>query len=141
VAPDPPEPQPTPDASTEPANASPLRARIAELEAEVAQLRAATGGAEAIELDDERVLQEVGIYRYHHPLENAAEYKQQLTELSDEIKDMVRAKEAVLASDMFTYNNSLVQGRRMTSDSRSSCSAPTTPRRTTACAYCGRGTS
>lgn len=25
-----------------------------------------------VQLDDQKVLQEVGIYRYHHPLENAA---------------------------------------------------------------------
>ena len=53
-----------------------LRQRISELEAEVARLRAdALGDGATVELDDERVLQEVGIYRYHHPLENAAEYK------------------------------------------------------------------
>src|SRR3954468_24854481 len=51
-----------------------LRGRITELEAEVARLRADGVDAATVELDDERVLQEVGIYRYHHPLENAAEY-------------------------------------------------------------------
>ena len=42
-----------------------------------------------VELDDERILQEVGIYRYHHPLEKAAEYKTKLDELSQQIKTMV----------------------------------------------------
>ena len=31
-----------------------------------------------VELDDERVLQDVGIYRYHHPLENAVAYRDRL---------------------------------------------------------------
>ena len=70
--------------------------------------------ADTVELDDERVLQEVGIYRYHHPLENAAQYKDQLAALSDDIKTMVKQGEAVLASDMFTFNNSLAKGRKMT---------------------------
>ena len=89
-----------------------LRQRIRELEVEVARLQAEA----TVELDDERILQEVGIYRYHHPLENAAEYKAQLDELSAEIKAMIKAGEAVLASDMFTFNNSLAKGRKMTAE-------------------------
>jgi hypothetical protein len=92
-----------------------LEDRIGELEAELNQLRATPApGADTVDLDDERVLQEVGIYRYHHPLENAAQYKDQLSALSEEIKTMVKQGEAVLASDMFTFNNSLAQGRKMT---------------------------
>jgi hypothetical protein len=49
--------------------------RIAELEAALA---AQTSGKEVIELSDQRVLQDVGIYRYHHPLENAVAYKERL---------------------------------------------------------------
>ena len=93
-----------------------LRRRIIELEGEVARLEARPADGDIIELDDERVLQEVGIYRYHHPLENAAEYKEQLSALGQRIKEMVRAGKAVLASDMFTFNNSLAKGRRMTSE-------------------------
>jgi len=94
----------------------PLRRRITELEGEVARLQAEAEGSETIELDDERVLQEVGIYHYHHPLENAAEYKEQLSELSQRIKEMVKAGDAVLASNLFTFNNSLAKGRRMTAE-------------------------
>jgi hypothetical protein len=71
---------------------------------------------EIVELDDERVLQEVGIYRYHHPLENAEEFRDRLRTLDNEIKDTIKRGDAVLASDMFTFNNSLAKGRRMTSD-------------------------
>lgn len=72
--------------------------------------------SDIVDLDDERVLQEVGIYRYHHPLENAAAYKDKLAALDERIKDMVKRGVAVLASDMFTFNNSLAKGRRMTSE-------------------------
>src|SRR4051812_1673684 len=74
-----------------------LRRRISELEAEVTRLRPEAADDGTVQLDDERILQEVGIYRYHHPLENAAEYKTQLDELGDEIKTMIKAGDAVLA--------------------------------------------
>lgn len=96
-----------------------LRARIAELEAEVNRLGSAAArpaDSKVVDLDDERVLQEVGIYRYHHPLENAAEYKARLAVLNQQIKELVKQRMAVLASDMFTFNNSLARGRKMTAE-------------------------
>ncbi len=97
-----------------------LRSRIAVLQAEVNRLLServdSNLGSDIVDLDDERVLQEVGIYRYHHPLENAAEYKEKLMALDERIKDMVKQREAVLASDMFTFNNSLAKGRKMTGE-------------------------
>ena len=56
--------------------------RDSSLEAENARLRAqlerfaATG--DLVTLNDEQVLQDVGIYRYHHPLETAVAYKTRL---------------------------------------------------------------
>lgn len=107
---------PTAEPPVSPETDDALRRRISELEDEVARLRIEAAAGGAIGLDDEQVLQDVGIYRYHHPLENAAEYKEELSDLSERIKDMVRAGDAVLASDMFTFNNSLAKGRRMTSE-------------------------
>lgn len=92
-----------------------LRAEVDALRAELEQVRAASG-EDLVDLDDERVLQDVGIYRYHHPLENSAEYRDQLRALQEEIKSMVKSRDAVLVSDMFTFNNSLAKGRRMTAD-------------------------
>jgi hypothetical protein len=69
-----------------------------------------------VELNDALLLQQVGIYEYHHPLENAEMYKDRLRDLQDRIKDSVRQGQAILASTMFSYNNSLAKGRRMTSD-------------------------
>ncbi|MCU1499011.1 MAG: putative helicase [Acidimicrobiales bacterium] len=95
-----------------------LRAALASLQAELAQMHAAVGAAssDVVELDDERILQEVGIYRYHHPLENADAYKDRLRDLQERIKDAVKQGDAIEASDMFTFNNSLAKGRKMTGD-------------------------
>lgn len=94
--------------------------RIAALEAEILALRArldARGPDEdLVVLDDERVLQEVGIYRYHHPLENAVAYQERLSDLSTRIAELVRAGHAIEKSNMFTFDNSLAKGRKMTKD-------------------------
>ena len=97
-----------------------LRARIAGLEAELSAWRARSAGLgdadEYVILDDDRVLQSVGIYRYHHPLASAAAFKERLDELSLRIADSVKAATAIVASNMFTYDNSLAKGRRMVAD-------------------------
>lgn len=94
--------------------------RIASLQAEVAMLRstleAAAGDDVSVILDDERVLQDVGIYRYHHPLENAVAYRERLDGLGGRIADLVRGGDAIKRSNMFTFDNSLAKGRKMTGD-------------------------
>ncbi len=94
--------------------------RIALLEAENvalrAQLDATLSPSEVVVLDDEWVLQEVGIYRYHHPLENADAYKDRLKNLGTRIATLVKAKHAIERSNMFTFDNSLAKGRRMSND-------------------------
>lgn len=71
---------------------------------------------EWVELNDQRVLQSAGIYRYHHPLENASAYRDQLRNLNTEIKECIQASEAILTSSLFTFENSLAKGRKMSSD-------------------------
>ena len=93
-----------------------LRKQLQAARAELAMLHDAAASGELVELDDDRVLQEVGIYRYHHPLENAAAYRERLDRIQEQIKDLIKQREAILASEMFTYNNSLARGRKMTSD-------------------------
>jgi hypothetical protein len=95
--------------------------RIVLLEAENAALRArledlGTEPDQVVLLDDERVLQEVGIYRYHHPLENAVAYRTRLEELANRLVEIVRRGGAIEASNMFTFDGSLAKGRRMTRD-------------------------
>ncbi len=91
-----------------------LQRRVTELE----EALAATGrtGHDVVELSDQQVLQDVGIYRYHHPLEDAAAYKDRLRQLERDVDDFVKGRRAVLAADMFTFAGSLAKGRRMVSD-------------------------
>ena len=94
--------------------------RVSLLEAEVARLRAqlqrTASTDDLVVLDDEQVLQDVGIYRYHHPLETAVAYKDRLSELGARIADLVKAEGAIVMSNMFTFDNSLARGRKMSND-------------------------
>lgn len=80
------------------------------------QLSELTAGEPSVELDDARVLQEVGIYRYHHPLENAASFRDRLDEIESSIADLVKLGGAIVKSNRFTFDNSLAKGRRMSED-------------------------
>lgn len=115
------QPTPTPAAPATAPSSTGEDARVALLSAEIAALRArldavAAGGEGAVVLDDERVLQDVGIYRYHHPLENAVAYRERLDELAGRIADLVRTGGAIEKSNLFTFDNSLAKGRKMTTD-------------------------
>lgn len=104
------------DSVSAPPTALNVDTRVAFLEAENALLRrqlAATGSDAPVELDDDRVLQDVGIYRYHHPLEAAAAYRTRLEDLEARVADLVRADRAIIKSELFTFNNSLAQGRKL----------------------------
>ncbi len=95
--------------------------RIALLEIDNAALRArlesrGTAPDSIIVLDDERVLQDVGIYRYHHPLENALAYRERLDDISTRIAEIIKVGTAIEKSNMFTFNGSLAKGRMMTND-------------------------
>lgn len=95
--------------------------RIALLEAENAALRTrldaiGTNAADVVELNDERILQNVGIYRYHHPLENTVAYRERLDALSARIVEVIKAGAAIEKSNMFTFDGSLAKGRSMTND-------------------------
>jgi hypothetical protein len=105
-------PAPLPEHVTD--DASVLLARISALEAALAA--AQSGSVGVVDLNDQRVLQEVGIYRYHHPLEDAASYKDRLRAVDTQVTEFVKAGTAVLAADMFTFDGSLAKGRKMVAD-------------------------
>ena len=70
--------------------------------------------AEVVVLEEMALLQEVGIYEYHHPLENAEAYKARLTDLRRRIKEMAkRDGGAIEAASGWTVNGSVSQGKRM----------------------------
>lgn len=89
-----------------------LRRENAALRAQLAE----TASPDYVELSDARVLQDVGIYRYHHPLETAAAYQDRLASIEARVAEVVKAGQAIVRSEMFTFNNSLAQGRRMSDD-------------------------
>lgn len=95
-------------------------ARISRLEAEnaalKAQLASLSSGSDIVVLNDERVLQDVGIYRYHHPLEDAAAYQDRLRNLTARIEETAKSGQAIEKSNLFTFENSLAKGRKMASD-------------------------
>jgi stress response protein SCP2 len=63
--------------------------------------------------DEEALLQEAGIYRYSHPLDDAVAYKARLANLKDNIKALVRDGGAVLATTNWQVNGSSRDGAKM----------------------------
>jgi hypothetical protein len=63
--------------------------------------------------NDEHVLQDVGIDRYHHPLDNAVAYQARLAELSARIAKMVKADAAIQKWTLLMMNGSVVTGRAL----------------------------
>jgi len=90
-----------------------LKAELAKLRA---QLAASSAETETIYLDDQKILQDIGVYRYHHPLENAAGYRAELERIEAEIAKTVREQEAIEVSSTFTFENSLAAGRQLSND-------------------------
>lgn len=90
---------------------SPQRGELDDVREQIERAR-----RELVELNDAILLQQVGVYEYHHPLENAEQYKHTLAALRQEVKEFVKQGTAILAADRFAYNNSLAQGRKMTAD-------------------------
>lgn len=70
-----------------------------------------------VETDDLSLLQEVGVYRYRHPLTDAVSYQNALTQIDNTIKAMVKKDGgAILATTSWTVNNSVAEGRKMVRD-------------------------
>jgi hypothetical protein len=72
--------------------------------------------ANIVQLRDEQLLQEVGIYEYRHRLEDVVAYKSRLTSLRERVKVAGRTGSAVTATTNWTVNNSAAQGRKMISE-------------------------
>lgn len=71
---------------------------------------------ELVSLYDEQILQSIGIYRYHHPLENAAAYKVRLRSLELSLVSLVKSLNAIKVSSTFTFENSLAKGKKLSGD-------------------------
>jgi hypothetical protein len=66
---------------------------------------------------EEHILQEVGVYDYHHRLEDAVAYKVQLEEVRRQIKDAAKKDGgAVQSSTTWTVEGSAAKGRKMVNE-------------------------
>ena len=98
------------------------RQRLAAMELQIEQAQQRLAGVEQrvteakreiVETQDAALLQEVGIYEYRHPLQDAVAYKARLQEVRDSTKAMIKGGRAVTAASDWTVNNSRQQGERM----------------------------
>lgn len=62
--------------------------------------------------DERYILQEAGIYEYHHPLENAVAYENALDELRAQIKTLITSNSAITFSSSFVFDNSISKGEK-----------------------------
>ena len=98
----------------------------AEMHAQTTRLSAEVGALEAtirdlqrdvVLTEEQKVLQEVGVYEYRHPLSDSVAYQSALKVLKDETKVMNKADGgAVRAATNWTVNGSVAQGRTMVRD-------------------------
>lgn len=94
-------------------NVAKLQAQIASLQK---QLMLKDSPEDVITLNDEAILQDIGIYRYHHPLENAAGYKSRLNDVEAQMIALVKTSQAIEVSSTFTFENSLARGQKLSGD-------------------------
>ncbi|MFN3602324.1 MAG: DUF4041 domain-containing protein [Dietzia sp.] len=70
-----------------------------------------------VETEEAAILQEVGVYRYRHPLDDSVAYRAELARIQDQIKVMVkRDGGAISATTTWQVNGSAAQGRKMVND-------------------------
>ena len=95
-----------------------LRLELAQLGERVAEARRVVADLETqiVRTSDEMVLQEVGVYKYSHPLETSLQYKDWLDRNRDYIKDLVKSGRAVASISSWTVNGSTKEGAKMVKD-------------------------
>ena len=71
---------------------------------------------QVVETRDVFLLQEVGIYRYAHPLESSPQFKSALAELDERMEACVKASEAVSGTKKWVINGSEKDGAKMVAE-------------------------
>jgi hypothetical protein len=92
----------------------PVMAQASQARAELDELK-----GQVVETRETAILQEVGIYQYHHPLDDSPAYKARLSAIQAQIKDAARAGNAVIGSTTWTVNGSAREGREWSASSQS----------------------
>jgi hypothetical protein len=80
-------------------------------ELELSQLK-----EQIVTVGEEALLQEVGVYKYRHPLDSAVAYKGRIATTKDRIKVAVREGRAVTGAVNWTVNGSAREGSKMVRD-------------------------
>ncbi|UVT31577.1 hypothetical protein SEA_MASK_44 [Mycobacterium phage Mask] len=95
-----------------------IAAEIEQLRSEKSSIQLEIRQAEAqlVDMRQQSTLQDVGLYRYHHPAESSVELSEDLAALRSEIKQCVRDKRAISATQYFTFNDSAAKGRKFVND-------------------------
>ena len=89
-------------------------AALADAAASEQQLQALR--AQVVATDELAALQEVGIYEYRHPLQDAIAYKSRLADVKDKMKAMTTERTAVTSATSWTVNGSAQKGTAMVRD-------------------------
>ncbi|MGW8333015.1 DUF4041 domain-containing protein [Streptomyces sp. NPDC055897] len=87
------------------------RTEIFQAESQLNELR-----AQIVTTDETVMLQQVGIYAYRHPLDDALAYRARLDQVKDTVKRLAREGQAVHAATGWTVNGSARQGQKMIRD-------------------------
>jgi Domain of unknown function (DUF4041)/Protein of unknown function (DUF2510)/T5orf172 domain len=103
-----------------------LQNEIARLQSERDQMTLAAGAmrtetaqieAQLVRTRDEAILQEVGVYDYHHRLDDSVAYKARLDAIRGRIREMSkRDGGAVVGTTTWQVNGSAAQGRKMVNE-------------------------
>ena len=89
-----------------------LTAQLSDQRNELAEI-----GRQLVTTREEQILQEVGVYDYHHLLEDSVAYKAQLEEVRRKIKEAAkRDGGAVQASTTWTVEGSAAKGQKMVNE-------------------------
>ncbi|MEZ4552318.1 MAG: DUF4041 domain-containing protein [Dehalococcoidia bacterium] len=102
-----------------------LQQRISETRSELAQLEESRGTLAAevsslrqriVEINENAMLQEFGLYQFAHPLEDVLAYRERLDGLRVRIKELARSGQVVTAVSSWTVNGSAAEGRKLVDD-------------------------
>lgn len=71
-----------------------------------------------VQLDDEILVQEFGLYKPQYDFASALDYKEKLTKIRGQQKELIKQKRAVNGSTDWTVNGNKAKGRKMVNDTQ-----------------------
>jgi hypothetical protein len=107
-----------PEMPSTPAPSEAARSEAADLEAKIHSLREQYNELrrQIVETSDVMLLQEVGLYKYSHPLDTSDQYKAMLDEIEAACKQRIKDGGAVTSTKKWAINGSDKEGARMVAD-------------------------